>query len=265
MNEGNYGSDNMQSGSPESMDTDPTLNGGAGQSGETIDPEMYQQLEQKLGIQGKELGDFRNFFEEISPLLEILDEDPDLTRAILDKKISSQMLKPVLEGSVPLKTATDVTKAHEEVKKELGKVAYERLSPKDIEDRVFKRMEQRFNDLQTNVTQNLDEADQMRNFENEVTDFIESTPDFPELAEDIDNWLNAHPHITDIEVAYDAVKGKVLAEYYAEEEDVRAAEKQKDFAANAGGGQGQATGHFDNQALVDRLIGRTSNPNIFGS
>ena len=256
MNDDINGSDNMQSGSPESMDTDPTLEGGVGQSEDANAQEL-------IGRQGKELGDYRSFFEEISPLLERLDADPELTRAILDGKVSSQMLKPVSEGEIPLKVATDVTKAHEEIKKELGKSTYEKLSPQQLEDRIMKKFEKRLDDFQNNVTTKLSEDKTLRELEDATSEFINSTPDFGKYADAIDTWFDEHPNITDIDVAYDAVRGKALSQERAEQSQVDTAQKAKELAGNAGGGTGQSTGYFDNREMVDKLIAGRSSPNIF--
>lgn len=283
-NANEFGSDDaVMSGSSNSNTANDPSQGGEGQSDNNakagdqsqgkqqdeskVDEEMYKELEKKLGEQGKELGDYRSFFEEVSPLLEKLDADPDLTKAILDGKISSETLKPVLEGKASIDDAKAVTKAHEDVKKEMGKEGYDKATPEEVEARVAEKLGKEFDTkldkFKAEVTQNLNDSEKLKEFEDRISSFIDATPDFPQYAEAIDKWCDEHPHIVDIQVAYEAVKGQALADRYKKEEEERSAEAAKDVAANASGGSSKSTGQFNKEELLDKLIRGTGNPNVF--
>ena len=103
--------------------------------------------------------------------------------------------------------------------------------------------------------------EETRNFEISVQDFISRTPDFADYAKEIDQWLNVHD-VTDIEVAYWAVKGQISEKQAKRMAEENAAENAKNFALNAAGG-----GHRSNfvpagDELVDQLIAGKSNPNV---
>lgn len=227
-----------------------------GKTGNTVSEAQYKELESKLGSQGKELGDLRNFYDEISPLMEKLQERPDLVDAILKDKISPELIKPVAEGKVSTKDAKEVTKAHDEVKKELGD-KYEKASPEEIK----KLIEDKVNDVKKDFEKALSEKDQEKDYEDKIKDFIGSTPDFSEYADDIAKYIQDHPGLLDIKVAYDAVKGIALQAKYKEQEDKDAAELAKNVAANAGGGSGQSTSNLSKEEVLDKLIGKAKDPN----
>src|SRR3990167_4171553 len=99
---------------------------GSGSSGEAIDLSQYipkgtyDELQSKLGEQGSELGEFRKFYQEITPLLEKLDKYPDLVEAIVADKFNDKLAKAVLDGKVKIEEVVQVQKAQEEVKKDMG-------------------------------------------------------------------------------------------------------------------------------------------------
>jgi hypothetical protein len=108
------------------------------------------------------------------------------------------------------------------------------------------------------------DAEDLRSFESTVSDFISRTPDFSEYAKDIDSWLDSHD-ITDIEVAYYAVKGQVSEVAAKKIADESKAEYEKGIALNAGGGNSRVTySGADGEKMIDSLISGKSNPNIFG-
>ena len=87
---------------------------------EYIPKTQYEEAEKKIGEQGKELGDYRGFFNEINPLLEKLQEQPELVQAILDDKLTSELAEAALAGKVKVEEATEVVGAHKDVKKDMG-------------------------------------------------------------------------------------------------------------------------------------------------
>lgn len=260
-NQSSVGSANDQAGS--SITAGPNANnlGATGQPGTNnqVDYEaMYKELESKLGAQGKELGDFRNFFESISPLLDRLDKSPELVQAIIDGKVDGELAKAVLENRISMGEAKTITQAHADVKQELGKRTYDKASPDDI----AKLVEEKVSEAKQEMAAKLSESEDMRNFESKVNDFIARTPDFQTYAKEIDSWLDEHD-VTDLEVAYYAVKGQVLERKAAEEAEENAAENAKNLALNAGGGGSGSTFIPRGVDAADYLIAGKSNPNVF--
>lgn len=236
--------------------TGPAVDGAtpAGQptSGQSVDYEvMFKELERRFGEQGRELGEYRQFFENVSPLLDKLDKDPALVQAILDNKIDESLVQAVVEGRVELKDAEAVTEAQKQVTADLGKDVA-KTSAKDIERLVEQKVQE--------VRRELEEKAELQSFEERTTKFIENTPDFMEYADEVDKWLDDHD-VTDIEVAYYAVKGQIseaAAQQRAQEE---AAERAKGIALNASGGGVTSQYADDGTPLVDKLIGGTNSPN----
>lgn len=239
----------------ETQETDKNVEGGV--EGK-IDPAQHKELESLVGTQGQELGELRKFFNDISPLLEKLDESPEVVQAIVDGKITQDIAKAALEGKVSIEDAKIVDKAHEEVKKDLGKEGYEGASA----DEVSKMVEEKAKEIQTEVDKKLKERDEISAFESNVQDFITRTPDFGKYAEAVDKWLDDHD-VTDIAVAYYAVKGEISekeAKKKAEEDKAKAG---KDLALNATGGSNRATHIEGDSKVIDQLIAGKTNPNNF--
>jgi hypothetical protein len=234
--------------------------GGAGQAGNVNYEALYKELETKLGTQGKELGDYRTFFDGIAPILDTLDKSPELVQAIVNGKLDNTIARAALEGKITVEDLKAVDKAHAEVKKELGPKAYKDASVEE----VAKMVEDKVGVVKKEMQDSLRESEELHSFENKVNDFVERTPDFPEYAKEIENWLDSHDDITDIEVAYFAVKGQLSgkqAEAKAEEER---AEYAKNLAANAGGGGHRSNFISANEGdVIDSLIAPRSNPNMF--
>lgn len=110
----------------------------------------------------------------------------------------------------------------------------------------------------------LKDMEDIRNFESSVNDFITRTPDFSDYAKAIDAWLDEHD-ITDIEVAYYAVKGQVSERDAKKLANEDKAEYEKNLALNAGGGGSRVTySGADGERMVDQLIAGRTNPNTFG-
>ena len=97
-----------------------------------VDPVQHKELEALVGRQGAELGEFRKFFQDIAPLLDKLDKSPELVQAIIDEKLTPELAKAALEGKISVADAAIVTKAQEEVKKDLGKEGMKGASPEEI-------------------------------------------------------------------------------------------------------------------------------------
>lgn len=235
-----------------------TKAGSAGNAGSPVDQEQYKNLEKALGTQGQELGELRQFFTDIAPLLEKLDKSPELVQAIVDGKIDTNLTKAILDGKVKIEDAKIVSAANTEVKKELGTKTYNSTDPKDIE----KMVEEKVALIKQELTGSMKEMEDARVFEAQLNDFISRTPDFEQYAAEIDKYLDEHD-ITDIEVAYYAVKGKLSEKEAKKVAEREAGEAAKNVALNAGGGASRITYSGEGENVVDSLIAGRANPNIF--
>lgn len=247
----------------EAGQTDAAAAGGqqTGKQPDVNPAQDYKELEKKLGEQGQELGQFRDFFNNVSPLLTKLDSQPELIQAILDDKIDTKLVSAILGGKVKIEEAQQVADAHQQVKQEMGAKEYQNTDPAEIERRVIDKV---VSDLEGKIEQKFKAADEVKAFEDRVKSFIDNTSDFEEYADKINIWLNEHPDQDDIEVAYAAVKGVELSKQSSQKTADQIAEEAKQAALNASGNATPASGKIIPQkSAVDELIGNVSNPNSF--
>lgn len=216
--------------------------------------ESYEELASRFGTQGQELGEYRQFFQNIAPLLDKLDQSPELVQAIIDGKVDHTIAKAVVEGRVDVRDASAVIQANEQVKTKMGEEAYNLATP----EKVAKLVEEQVSKFRKEFE---DKAD-LQSFQDYSQNFIEKTPDFQEYAGEIDKWLDSHD-VTDIEVAYYAVKGQMSESNAKKTADIVAAERAKDFMTNAPGGGQSAQYSSDGGPIVDSLIAGRPNPNAF--
>ena len=250
---------NNGSGAPGSPNVPaPSLTGApAGQTNATggaSDAKNYDELAARFGTQGQELGEYRQFFQNISPLLDKLDQAPELVQAIIDGKVDKSIAQAVMEGRVDIRDAAIVQQAAETVKEKIGETKFNLATPESIAKLVEKEVGK--------VRAEFEERADLQTFQDYTQKFIEKTSDFTEYATDIDKWLDTHD-VSDIEVAYYAVKGQ-LSEGKAKEAAEKAqGERARDYVANAQGGNQGA--HFapDGTPLIDKLISGEVNPNSF--
>lgn len=214
----------------------------------------YEELFSRFGAQGQELGEYKTFFQNIAPLLDKLDQSPEMVQAIVDGKFSKEIAKAVLEGRVDVRDAAAVQQAHEEVKEKLGEKAYDAATP----EAITKLVEGQVNKFRREFEEKAD----LQSFQDYTQKFIESTPDFQEYADAVDKWLDAHD-VTDIEVAYYAVKGQMSETAAKKIAESAAGERAKDVVANASGGGQTAQFSTDGVSMADRLIAGRPNPNSF--
>lgn len=209
----------------------------------------------------EKLSQYEKFVEGITPLLNKLDANPELVKAILADKVDTKLATALLDGKVKIEEAQQVVEAHEQVKQDLGKDAYANIDPAKLQEMVAAKATEIASET---VERKLKDFDEEKQFEKTITDFIARTKDYPDFADEVNKWLAAHPDVTDIEAAYWAVKGKALAEATSKEQQKEAGEAAKDIAANAGGGSSAATGKApQNLSEWDRLVAPRSNPNTF--
>lgn len=214
----------------------------------------YDELAARFGAQGQELGQYRQFFQDIAPLLDKLNDAPELVQAIIDGKVDKNLAQAVMEGRVDINDAAAVQQAAENVKEQVGEEKFNLMTP----DAITKLIEAEA----AKIRQEFEEKADLQTFQDYTQRFIENTPDFQDYADEIDKWLDEHD-VADIEVAYYAVKGKLSEEKAQAAADEAAAERQKELMANAGGGAQPATYASDGTPLVDKLIAGQVNPNSF--
>lgn len=255
----NPNSGSVPAGSPTTVPA-PTPDQGtpAGQTGttggDTGAAKNYDELAARFGAQGQELGEYRQFFQNIAPLLDKLDQAPELVQAIIDGKVDKGIAQAVMEGRVDVRDAAIVQKAAETVKENLGEKKFDLATPEAITKLVEAEV--------SKVRKEFEEKADLQTFQDYTQKFIEKTPDFQEYADEVDKWLDTHD-VSDIEVAYYAVKGKLSESSAQKAADAAAAERAKDVLANAGGGSQPANYSADGTPLVDKLISGQVNPNSF--
>lgn len=273
--------ESAEAGSSETKNFDPNSFGNSGgeskkekdpkASEEMVPKSQYTELEKKLGEQGKELGDARHeveeytdFINKILPTLEKLDERPDIVKAINDGKLDSDLIKAVYDGKVSIGDAKVITEAKKEVKEDLGDSA-KNMSASEIEALIEKKAQEIFDKADKKLSQGFSEAEQLREYEKQITSFIESTPDFEEHSKDIDEWFKSHPDIYDIEIAYNAVVGKKLREKISKSDAEKEGEAKKGVAANATGGESRNSDIKDKSKIgIESFIGGgIGDPNHF--
>lgn len=212
-----------------------------------------ENLNKVLGAQGNELGEFRDYFQKLQPLLDELQDKPEVVDAILEGKLSAELVQAALDGKVEIKTAQQasetVEQAHEAVKKDLGK-EYKNIDPSEVEKLVSQKVEA----MRKEITNEVLERESDRAFEERSQKFIDSTHDWDKYAEEVINFLKEHPDQTDLSVAYHAVKGMSSSKATKEEEDKRLAEEAKRLAMNSGGGGSMSTDVIKDKSLIDSLI-----------
>lgn len=234
-------------------------NGSDNMGSSAVDLEQHKNLERVVGKQGEELGEYRKFFADMAPLLDKLDSNPEIVQAIIDGKIDAELVKAITEGKVTIGEAQAITEAHAEVKKDLGAKTYEKASADDI----AKLVDEKFNAMRGELMGNIKASEDLRTFESSVNDFIANTSDFAKYAKDIDQWLDEHD-VTDIRVAYYAVKGELSEKEAKEQADKDKAEYEKGLILNAGGGNGRVTYSGEGaRDVVDSLIAGKASANRF--
>jgi len=249
----------VDTGSPQTVPS-PTAGQGTpgGQTGSTVgdagNSKSYDELMSRFGTQGQELGEYRQFFQNIAPLLDKLDQSPELVQAIIDGKIDKQIAQAVMEGRVDVRDAAIVQQAHDTVKEKLGDEKYNMATPESVTKLVEAQV--------AKFRKEFEEKADLQSFQENTQRFIEKTADFKEYADEIDKWLDSHD-VHDIEVAYYAVKGKMSESNAQKAAEIAIAERAKEMMSNASGGGQTAQFTADGTPLVDKLISGQVNPNSF--
>ena len=222
-----------------------------------VTKKSYEELQSKLGEQGSELGELREFTKEVAPLIEKLRDNPALIEAIMVDKIDLNLAQAVLDDKIKIEEATAVAKAHENVKEELGEEGYEKASKAEIGKLVENELKKHTARIDSKLAEL--EGDKI---ETKTADFIKETPDYLDYADLVSDYFKSHPNEWDIETVYYLVKGKALSEKALQDKRTKEAEAAKELAANAGGGGSQAGGKMGGRNILDDLIAGGKNPNI---
>lgn len=225
----------------------------ADQTGQGV-PADGQTPEVSLEALIKENKEYKQFFDGVTPLLEKLNPSPDLVQAILAGKIDDSYAKAALAGTLTVKDAEVATAAAAAVEKEIGTKAFSTTSPEELS----KLVEEKVSALEAKLT----DKDDMRQFESYTNQFISDTPDFTQYSTAIAEWLDEHD-ITDVKVAYYAVKGELSEKQAKEAAEADAAENAKNVMLNASGGGISANAIVGGQPFIDSLIASRPNPNRF--
>lgn len=246
------------SGVPGSPNVPSTTAGQAAPGGQTnasgANDRNYDELYSRFGSQGQELGEYKSFFKSIEPLLTQLDKNPELVQAITDGKLSGELAKAVLEGRVDIRDAAAVQVAHDRVKEQMGAAAYANAKSEDIQKMVTRAVGE--------FRKEFEDKAEMGSFESYTNNFIESKPDFEEYAGQIDEWLDEND-VTDIAVAYYAVKGQLSEAQAKKAAEKDAANSARDMFTGVSNPGITSQYAADGTPMVDKLIAGRPNPNSF--
>lgn len=229
---------------------------GAGQG--TDYKALYEELEKKFGEQGNELGGFRKFFSNVEPLLNKLDQQPEVVQAIMAGKVDSKLASAAIEGKINIVDAAIVSEAHTQVKKDLGSNQYKNMDSEEIEKLVTEKASEIANSI---ITTKMGEAESLNEFKQKTINFVQSTPDFEKYSDEITKWLEDHPEQDDISVAYYAIKGQKYDDAIKSGNTATMAEVAKELALNAAGGGSRGGQMPDGRSIADQLIAPRGNPN----
>lgn len=201
------------------------------------------------------LEQYQQFFKDIAPILEKLDSSDVLVQALLDGKISDEFAQAALDGKLSVGEATAVSAAVEAVRADVGSKNVDEMDADKLASLIDSKIE--------SFKQDLTQKQSDERFEEYTNHFISTTSDWEKFSDPIATWLKDHPTITDIKVAYYAVKGELSEKGAKEAADADAASSMKDFLLNASGGGVTARFAQDGSNLVDHLIAGRTNPNQF--
>lgn len=213
----------------------------------TVPKEQYDSLATKLGVQGQELGELRKFHSELTPLLEVLEADPELTQAILSGKINGALAAKVASGDISAEDAKEATKAVADAAK--GAAADKAVPAVDVDRIVSAKVAEETRKMRDTLSRDITSIESKRKFEKSVDEFISVTEDFKDHANEINEWFLENPKQWDIRVAYEAVKGRAAIR----EAQARQAEERKRMVPGGGGSSGN--GVFGGRDQLESLIG----------
>jgi hypothetical protein len=71
------------------------------------DDESPAGLRRRIEAQKKDLDEYKQFFNDLTPLLEKLDKEPELAKAFLDERFNTYLATAIVEGRVLIKERED--------------------------------------------------------------------------------------------------------------------------------------------------------------
>lgn len=213
------------------------------------------QTPPNLGQGAESLEAYQKFFQDLSPLLTELDKNPELVKAIVENKLTPEFAKAALEGKLSVAEAQAAQTAVQEVKTEVGTKAFENMTPDKLAELVDEKM--------SSFEKKMEEKQGDKEFQAYTSEFIKTTSDFEKYADPVAKWLEEHPEITDVKVAYYAVKGELSEKEAKDAVNKDAADQAKNIILNAQGGGVTSNFAPDGTPMIDRLIASRSNPNSF--
>lgn len=215
-----------------------------------------EELQEEMTQQGEKLGKYQEIFQDVQPLLNKLDGQPELVDAILNGDIDADIAQKVADGEITPEQA-QAEQDHKDANQSNEGDNTQELSIDKLEQMV----EEKTGAVKEEVEKKLQEQKRKRQFEKEIEQFMESTPDFDKYADDIAAFLNEHEEIENIEVAYNAVKGQRLEQEQKEQSEQDKKQEAKRRAMNAAGGRSQGGQPIQDSDALDDLIAPSSNPN----
>lgn len=213
---------------------------------------QYDQLYTKFGSQGEELGTYRQFYNDVAPLMELLEKNPDIEEALTSGKFDGELAKAVLEGRVTKDAAATVADAHQQVKDDMGDKSYKDASAEDISKKVEELVAQGIDAaLKPILAQNAEKVDalgskldaQQENADaiQAIQSFIDKTPDFGHFSTAVQERMEEKPGES-IADAYEMVKARFIVSEAGKSQDAQNVESSKQVIANAGGGKSSNAG-----------------------
>lgn len=228
--------------------------GASGQTnaGDTIPKAQYDELYSKFGEIGEKLGVYKKFYEESEPLMDLLEQNPEIEEALLSGKFDAELAKAVLDGRVTKETAATVADAHQQAKDNMTKEELAKVSPEEMLKKMDAIIEAKFDALLKPTTSQIEKkieglgaqmTAQQRIAANEqkIREFIANTPDFGDFSGDIQKRMEERPGTTVME-AYELAKARHIVQSAQKSQEGKNARDSKEIAANAGGGRGSRSG-----------------------
>lgn len=175
-----------------------------------VSKSTYAELEKKLGEQGKELGDTRKFINDLAPLLDNLDSNPEIVEAMRLGKLDGKTAQAIIDGKITLAEANAVVKANDEIRTDMGDAAHAQLNPDELAAQIMAKVTASLEGVKDELKKDISEVRTIQDFEKNVADFIDNTPDYGVYGDMITDYLKEHPEQEDIEMVYHLVKGRAL-------------------------------------------------------
>jgi len=228
---------------------------------EMVPISRLKSAEQKISELGDNKARNEEWFKDNKNWLDPIVANPEIAEALRTGKLDGDLAKGILEGKVTLEEAKAVTKATEDVKKEVGTEKFEGMSAEAASKLVEAEVAKQFISLQKDVDSRFSKQALEDSAVKENSNFIADTPDFADYADDVNQWLDKHSDVWKLEDAYHAVKGRRMTDTEAKKRAEEVAEEKKRLASNAGGGTSEA-GAIANNSMIDAIFSGNDDANV---